>query len=384
MGPKRKFSKLLSAGCVLLGLLTLSSNEVFSLKLRLRLPRQQTIGVNFRSGPTDQTRDEVTLHSAAVKSKIPACGGKLWLTAEAAQPLSNLTNWTRVWHENARALVLCDDAVQLVTNQPAVPRIIHRIWECAEVPKRYFPSLESWQLHATGAYTFLWTSDLRERLIKSELGEYNLKLYRRLVPGAYRADFFRYFILSHFGGVYSDLDTFLCQDLWSILDFNSGPTLAIDLVPTRLLQGAILVSPAKNPLFTCAMGEVLDHAARRLYPGSDLDISGPGVLGECLRHVLGLDELRFSPGRIGLGPMHFCLLTSFKWQHNQSHVVRMPDGSELIRLMPGGLPYDKTTRPDCDVGEHYSKLFKQRQVYVDDEGVHNKSNVSLPSHHGDE
>lgn len=53
----------------------------------------------------------------------------------------------------------------------------------------------------------------------------------------------------------------------------------------------------------------------------DLDVSGPGVLGECVCHILGHDELDFITGTIGFGPIQFRSLRSVL--RERRHVVQL-------------------------------------------------------------
>ena len=219
-------------------------------------------------------------------------------------------------------------------------------------------------------FNFLWTESHRQTFIQQHLGLDKLELYKHLVPGAYRADLFKYVVMYYIGGIYSDVDAFLKLNL-SIQDgvFSTGATMAIDSNPRKLLPGALLISPPANPLFICAIGEVLDHSSNRYYPGEDpsssLDVSGPGVLGECVRHLLGQDVLSFVPGELRLGSLIVRLLSSHVMEGGQGHTVETANGSEVIRLMPGGAQYPRQVSPDCDPGEHYSVLFSRKQIYAE-------------------
>ena len=45
------------------------------------------------------------------------------------------------------------------------------------------------------------------------------------------------------------------------------------------------------------------------------------------------------------------------------HVVNLNETRVLISLTPGGEAYDRTVRVECDPGEHYSVLFREKRVY---------------------
>jgi len=299
-----------------------------------------------------------------VKERVFGCSGAVLLRREDVNlsDVTSINNSTiKVWSENAHALLSCPELRKEFVSQGGVPRLLHRIWECDTIPEQYFPALLSWLKNAPGVFNVLWTRETREAFILRELGPKRLELYNRLAPGAFRADLFRYFVLFYIGGIYSDVDVFLELNLRVIMDFTAGPTIAIDLQRNKLLNGAIVMSPPQHLLFTCAMGEVFDHSDRRVYEGDGLDVSGPGVLGECVRHILGFDVLQFTPGMIGVGLVQLRLLHSL-WIDG-IHVVQFGNASNLLRLSPGGVGYSRAVESKCDPGEHYSILFERREVY---------------------
>lgn len=329
--------------------------------------RRQGESTHLRKTASDDVEDSLLLESDVdLSSLISGCNGKAKVRKHS-EVQRNLTRLTKLWAQNALSVASCPELIKIIADKNRTPRVMHRIWECETIPEHYFPSLHSWLESSTSMFHLLWTNALREKFIAKELGEHELKLYRRLVPGAYRADFFRYFIMFYVGGLYSDIDTFLSNRLTEIKDFDTVTTLVIDLDSSKLLNG-VLIAPSENPLFLCAMGEVLDHSSRRHYPSPDatggLDVSGPGVLGECVRHVTGRDELVFEPGKVDFGVFHFQLLKSLIVPNGGPHAVQLQDGSELLRLMPGGAQYEILNASiECDPGTHYSELYTQRKVY---------------------
>ena len=95
---------------------------------------------------------------------------------------------------------------------------------------------------------------------------------------------------------------------------------------------------------------------------SDLDVSGPGVLGECLRHIVGRDNEDFSQDfveelhTLGFHLLHSELLSG-------THLVRLDNGTIFVSVEHGGRPYDRRVSEECDPGEHYSMLHKRRGIY---------------------
>ena len=95
-----------------------------------------------------------------------------------------------------------------------IPRIIHQTWFEDLSPSRY-PDLvrlqNSWKSLGWD-YRFYNDHSARE-LIKQHYPERFLYAYNSLIPGAYKADFFRYLVLLLHGGVYADIDVMLDTSL---------------------------------------------------------------------------------------------------------------------------------------------------------------------------
>lgn len=296
----------------------------------------------------------------------PSCELSNLLETEPPQRSANISVRVDRWIRNANAVLSCPHHAAIMSSSSlTVPDVIHRIWECDEIPGRYEPSLKSWEENAPGMVILLWTEKLRKEFVSKHLGTEKLMLYERLVPGSYRADLFKYIIMYHVGGIYSDLDSYLLVNFSNLKFLREGTTLAIDLDPRRLLPGAILMAPREEAVFVCAMGEVFDHSYQRTYFGSDLsgslDVSGPGVLGECVRHMLGRDTISFRPGNEGLANMKFRLLHAHL--EDGIHTIELEGGVDIVSLQHGGQSYDRQVSSRCDPGEHYSALYSKNKVY---------------------
>ena len=142
----------------------------------------------------------------------------------------------------------------------------------------------------------------------------------------------------------------------------------MDLAPSRILPGAILISKRDDPIFKCSMGEVFDHPNRRLYTDSDLNVLG--VLGECLKHVTGMDDVVFADTVDELLKEGYRLLPS-RMTDNVHTILLKNDSTrtgawqDLILL---GKIQDRTKIKACETEyPHYSELWQAHEIYIDDE-----------------
>ena len=94
-----------------------------------------------------------------------------------------------------------------------LPRLIHQIWLQGTPPVKYLPWCATWQQHhQKGWEYFLWDENSLSSFIDEQYPQY-AELWQSMERLGQKADFSRYLLMHHFGGVYADLDAKLCVDL---------------------------------------------------------------------------------------------------------------------------------------------------------------------------
>lgn len=212
-----------------------------------------------------------------------------------------------------------------------IPRLVHQTYFEPITPEKYpnFSRLvNSWK--ASGwDYFFFTDSDVVEFLTEHFPPEVR-EAYDILVPGAYKADLFRYCVLFILGGVYADVDVMLSADLDVLLDNDIGFMVPVD-EPGRstnagscLWNGFLAASPG-HPFLAKTIEIVVNNIRNRftsvdiddmLCPDDihdrlpDLDLShsfdllyltGPCILGGAINHVLGRHyQAHIVPGELNI------------------------------------------------------------------------------------
>jgi hypothetical protein len=122
--------------------------------------------------------------------------------------------------------------------------------------------------------------------IVEEYGKAYLDYYNTLIPTAYKADFFRYCLLSKYGGCYGD---FTLLPLISYDEMTRG----VDRVLVRddgsgskgSLWNASMCTKVADPILYKCIEICIDHIITGYLGDNPLDITGPTVLGEAFRQV---------------------------------------------------------------------------------------------------
>ena len=102
-----------------------------------------------------------------------------------------------------------------------------------------------------------------------------------LVPGAFKADLFRYCFLYIFGGFYTDSDMVALTSFENVVDFKRDKFVtSLEKVEFGLFQ-AIMASTPKHPILRVAIDAVIHNVKIKAKPAWELEITGPVRAFDC-------------------------------------------------------------------------------------------------------
>lgn len=116
-------------------------------------------------------------------------------------------------------------------SQQRIPRIIHQTW-FEDITLESYPQLyrlqNTWK--ASGWDYRFYTDDTARKYIQDNYPLRFVAVFDSLIPGAYKADFFRYLVLYKDGGIYVDVDVMLNANLDSFITPDLAFFAPIDAV----------------------------------------------------------------------------------------------------------------------------------------------------------
>ena len=138
-----------------------------------------------------------TVDQLLESSSRPADGSSDSTRLSYTPPLQNIPP--------AEVIALAQQCSDRVSPQ-CIPKIIHKIWWQGEsvIPKVYHSSLKSWRDHHPDWTIIVWDHASLEAVIRQHFPEY-LEMFQGYPRMIQRIDAAKYFILCHFGGVYTDM-----------------------------------------------------------------------------------------------------------------------------------------------------------------------------------
>lgn len=183
-----------------------------------------------------------------------------------------------------------------------IPRVIYQTWHTKNLLPEMDNAVQKLKHANPGFRHELFDDTDCRNFIKSNFSSKVLYAYDSLIPGAYKADLWRYCVLYLKGGVYVDIkfepvngfsfesiiydgemDEYWCKDRKDHFKHNIG------------VYNAVMIVKPGNKYLAEAIKRIYIHCIKRDYTESSLNVTGPGLLGSILPKniTFGLDHKKF-------------------------------------------------------------------------------------------
>jgi hypothetical protein len=192
-----------------------------------------------------------------------------------------------------------------------IPRIVHQTW-FEDLTKEKYPNMSRMaQSFQTSGWEYnFYTDDLAGDFLDKHFPPQVREAYDSLIPGAFKADLFRYCVLLIRGGVYADVDTMMGPSLDDAIPDDVGFMVPLDEPGKKvgkrmcLWNGFIAAAPG-HPFLAKAIETIVNNIQQRytsidmaqmhcpapelsvITSFSPLFVAGPCMLGGTINRVLG-------------------------------------------------------------------------------------------------
>ena len=186
-----------------------------------------------------------------------------------------------------------------------IPKKIFQTWETADIEPEFQQIIDKWKYHNPTYEYIFQDAEQRVEFIRNNFEKNVLDAYKKIIPGAYKCDLWRYCILYIYGGFYADIDTLCMGKLDSLTNENIEFIVPIDLNINQKegqhnLACGFIGSVPKSPILLDAINRIIFNVENNIIPESKLDFSGPGLLGRAVNKFLKLDETNSFKGKEGI------------------------------------------------------------------------------------
>ncbi len=175
--------------------------------------------------------------------------------------------------------------------QKSIPKKIYQTHKTFEkLPKGMQQTLKRTEnMHPNCEYVY-YDDQTCDEFIEENFHYRIVNAYKTLVPGAYKADLFRYCLLYKHGGIYLDASMYCLKSfedmIWSKTDKHYQFVSAVDQDQSGGAYNAFIAAVPKHPILAMAINICVHRIERREYGRSTLYPTGPYVLGDAINLYL--------------------------------------------------------------------------------------------------
>ena len=186
-----------------------------------------------------------------------------------------------------------------------IPKNIFQTFESNNFSKKFQSIIDSWKEKNLDYTYHFYNSNDREDFIQTYFDENVYNAYCRIIPGAYKADLWRYCILYIYGGIYVDIDTLCIGQINDFLTADIDFMAPIDLNSSAMegthnIANGFIASVPKHEILMNCIKRIVHNVENNIIPQSKLDFSGPGLLGRAINTYLNLSEEESVIGKEGI------------------------------------------------------------------------------------
>lgn len=216
-----------------------------------------------------------------------------------------------------------------------IPCDIYQTWPTKELPEKMKLRVEELKQNNPRFKHYLFDDKDCFEFIKNNFDKEVLDTYNALIPGAYKADLWRYCVLYKNGGIYLDIK-FKCINNFRLIELTEAEHFVKD-INNHGIYNAFMVCKPGNELMLHAISRIVSNYKSNFYGESPLHPTGPSLL----RDIINSNKIH----NVNVDMLH---------QHNDQH--------------PGVVSYRKrfvlsTTYPEYHAEQHESYKKKNKERY---------------------
>ncbi len=233
-----------------------------------------------------------------------------------------------------------------VTNE--IPLNLFQTWYTKKLPYHMQKNVDKLRETNPEFKYYLYDDDDCRDFIDKYFDESVLNAYDKLVPGAYKADLWRYCILYIHGGIYLDMKM-RCVGDFKLIEIVDKEHYVKDIESSIIdfrsigIYNAVMIQKKKNPFLMECIQQVVKNVNDNYYGFSVLYPTGPGMLGDLYlkhKHNYHLPDI------------------------DMYHIV---NGEKIIykeRMILEHYPEYRKEQVNNQKESHYSVLWNEQSIYI--------------------
>ena len=177
-------------------------------------------------------------------------------------------------------------SITRLNNISKIPKIIHQTFQTRLIPRHIMKAVDSW-LDRNPDYDYYYYDDGDQRkFIQENFKEDVLRAYDKLIPGAYKADLWRYCVIYIKGGVYIDVKMGPYVPLDRMID-NDTDLVVVNDTHGGTLYNAFFAATSQHPAILNTIEIVVERVLKGEYGDHILYPTGPMAMGHAILPMYG-------------------------------------------------------------------------------------------------
>lgn len=222
-----------------------------------------------------------------------------------------------------------------------IPLNIFQTCDSKNLPAKMKQCIQSISIDNPEFNHYLYNDDECRTFIETYFDVDILNAYDTLVPGAFKADLWRYCVLYKYGGIYIDIK-YKCVGGFKFLSLTDDEYFVKDLSIKEAVYNALIVAKAGNLILKQCIEQVVNNVKNRFYGTDSLEVTGPKMV---IKFLSPMDIMKLP--RLN----HVCDKDNkfFIDQYNV-HILQFYDGYRNDQISKPGF-------------RSYGSLWAQRKIY---------------------
>ena len=248
----------------------------------------------------------------------------------------------------------------IMTNSSSkIPKIIHQTFQTRLLPEYIVNATHAW-LDRNPDYDYYYYDDRDQRkFIEQHFDNDVLKAYDKLIPGAYKADLWRYCVIYIKGGVYIDIKMGPYVPLKYIIDPDTDLVIVNDTHNGTIYNAFFAAAPG-HPSILKTIEITVQRVLRGEYGDHILYPTGPMAMGYAILPIYGFVNHAPNGKHISdLGTLQVYSHTS----NNGWTTINDINGKQLIRTRYSKPFGEEGYLHKITGSPHYRLLWQQRAIY---------------------
>jgi mannosyltransferase OCH1-like enzyme len=223
-----------------------------------------------------------------------------------------------------------------------IPANIFQTWQSKQLPPLMMQTIISIKKNNPNFKYYLFDDSDCENFIRNNFPRDVVNAYNSLIPGAYKADLWRYCVLYKMGGIYMDIK-YKPINGFKLYNLLEKEHLVLD-IGNNNIYNAVMVCKPGNEILLKAINKICENVKNKNSGSDFLEPTGPSLLANFFSKE---EKNNFDMKHVLYGTNDYEKVVQF-------------NGKNVFNCYPGYFQ----ERQKSSTKKHYSDLWNERNIYL--------------------